>query len=659
MSSEAQKKIRHLSVVKSGEVSNGNEAVVSNDSHAAAILTDDAVISAHVDVNQNSELPDTALLDTAAKRSGKIIRAGSVQPEIQPFNHPVQHNHPVQYNQRVQNNPPGIQQTIQNAAYPGVASPQLMTPVMYGTPIMTTPVVMQNQFGQPQVVHLPMQMSASIPVAEVASATKSENVKETTPLKVTGQRSDAPRSNIPVIALILFAIIASLVIGERRGIINLGIWSDAAPLAVEDRKAFWTSGQPSLMRQVALEAIGTPNKTTAGTLAAQSLIIASVSEGKKLPQVRSELIRIAFDERWEGRLSASDRSLALTLGLADLVSEQLTSELPPLANAHPGVILAVASQLSISKPAAMLQNVAPERLAKLPSPFGLPFKALSKMGIPSMAAPEAIAMSQILTGQFSADNLLLLFRSQPEMVLAGLLPFLKANTYPAAVDLIFETVRHLPLDAGQRLQWFTKEKAAKWSDVARLSLIEISLGKIAKSLSLEQLADLLVFPLEKIRAQAAHALQQIPGNQFGKSLDLLTSPANSLSRLQTIYLVTALSLKNETSESFLSRWFSLEPDAQVVLQLLLTRTEQGENDAFNFEAARYLVNASLLEISDADLARLVRHPEPLARALAYAHSDPGKQSQADMVRKMLSQEKNGPLRERVLQKMKLSEDAVR
>jgi hypothetical protein len=106
------------------------------------------------------------------------------------------------------------------------------------------------------------------------------------------------------------------------------------------------------------------------------------------------------------------------------------------------------------------------------------------------------------------------------------------------------------------------------------------------------------------------------------------------------------------------QWFRSKPDPDSVLNLLVARGNLGENDPFNLEAARYLGRMELSALPE-KLQSLSVHPEPLARAFAYANLDAQKQGDAELLKNMLSLEPTNNLREFISGKLDSVEEMNR
>jgi hypothetical protein len=376
----------------------------------------------------------------------------------------------------------------------------------------------------------------------------------------------------------------------------------------------WQSGDRNRIREVARQAL------IEGQPAAQNAIISAALAGSQVPNVYSNVLRIAFDERWSDDLGEDDRTTALALALQKIMPESL-GELPPLESLHPAVILASLAHADYVSPPSRAKAVMTERLGALPSPLGEVFEALDRVGVRDLGSPVGVAVCHLATGDLAPNVVEAYFSGVIELPqlfqrLAALLPLMRESDDLG--NAVASVLKSNGGPVGRALAWFDEEEVSRWSNapaVVRLSLI---LGQLPeRPLGLEQLADLLLFPLPALRTEAMKILVR----QFltDKSLPMLTviaSDQGKLSRTQVIALVSALNVRTEAGPSFLALWFQTNPPPTAVARLLAARGGFEVPDAFNLEAARYLRKAQW-DVSFEELKLLAAHPEPLARSLAY------------------------------------------
>jgi hypothetical protein len=119
---------------------------------------------------------------------------------------------------------------------------------------------------------------------------------------------------------------------------------------------------------------------------------------------------------------------------------------------------------------------------------------------------------------------------------------------------------------------------------------------------------------------------------------VLGGEQNRFTREQTITLVAALNLDVSKRAPYVAVFFQLTPSPDMVLLVLLARSERDSSDLFNLEAARYLRKNNGWTATTEMLQLLAHHPEPLARSLAYARLTARDPAQKKILQQRLSEE---------------------
>ncbi len=409
----------------------------------------------------------------------------------------------------------------------------------------------------------------------------------------------------------------------------------------------WSSGQPVSMGEVAKAAV------VDGDELAQGVIVADVLSGNTRGNIRPAVVKLAFDPRWESELSKDDRRIALMLATARLAPFD-PSSLPPLSSAHPGVILAVIGDLPLGIEPSQFESIEVSKMAALPAPIGDSFKELDRMGIKDMGNVSARALCRIIAGDGSKPTVLAYMgEGTPEATFLSRILGLAGFIYsvPGLADSLYGLCEERNDIFARRVEWFDAEKIAMWDRVSKVDKISLVVGLLpGNQLTFEQYADLLRYPAATVRKETQKKLLiALPNRDLDGMLAFLGGGENQLSRLQVVSLLLSFKLEGDGAYAFLSRWFGStpEPDPQTVLELLIERNRE---DPFSVEAARYLVSkdwsASLVQIQ-----RLVRHPEPMARALAYSRLDPSVPAEAALLKEGVKSEPNTKIRDEIVRKL--------
>ncbi len=368
--------------------------------------------------------------------------------------------------------------------------------------------------------------------------------------------------------------------------------------------------------------------------AAVNTIINDLISGSNPELVNGALLRVAFLDAWRSDLTPADQHAALVYALEALVPEG-RSQIQGLAGLHPGVLFAMLGHIAPKALSNEIKQMPAELLVKLPEPFGPVFAQAKAMGASKLGDPLVSGLAAIVTGNSTADAFqrFLGNESDSAKLLAKVTLVVPAVSVSnsASAELI-SALAERGGDLSTIIGWFDLVDLAGWSKVNSSEKLSLILGILPDTaLSSARLADLLTFPLEGVRQQAVVKLKDgLKGEDPERLLVTLATPAISLTREQTISLVSALKLPEESRIPFIAAWFNLNPAPDAVLLILLSRSNSDASDVFNLEAARYLRKSTWAAGLDV-LKLLSRHPEPLARVLAYGRLDPSLDEQRSVL----------------------------
>jgi hypothetical protein len=408
-------------------------------------------------------------------------------------------------------------------------------------------------------------------------------------------------------------------------------------------EAYWSSGQPSLMREVAVAAAESDKN-------AELAILRDALSGTKREGVRMHLIRSAFNPDWESELSRRDRELIFKLSLASLLPEGMRRT-PQISRAHPAVVMSVAGISVLEGEWSDLAGVPLSSMFKLKSPYGPAFEALARSGVSSMEDLRARALSRLLLGDVAKKTI--------EVFLAGnedpqaqtermrILVYL-ATHRPEIVASLVEYLRSMPGVLGERLRWFSAEGiVVDWESVKDLDkLLMVAEMLPDGSFDFEYYLDLLKFPSSDLRHHAEEKLLSYVSAELEQIVRLLGSEFNLLSRYQSVSLMFGLNLQGKKVHPFLSAWFETAPHAQTVLNVLALKSNSEAFKIFGLEAARYLKDQDW-EASLGQLRSMAESQEPLVRALAYSRLNPSTRDHLAILKKSLERENVARLREEI------------
>ena len=414
--------------------------------------------------------------------------------------------------------------------------------------------------------------------------------------------------------LLLVAAVVLIYFAFARGYISLPQLSGST-IAVSELESRWSSAQPSQMSEVARLAVLGADST------AQSVVVRSALSGNVLPGVRSDLIKIGFDPRWEQELSRQDRVFILALALSGLLRGELP-QLDALSEHHPGVVLSVAATLPLNSAAPELDQIATRTLASLPAPLGTGFEILSKSGAADLSSPVARSYATLVAGGQNAAAVRSLFPDNLDALpallrLSAVLPLCKQR--PDLAAMVRQAAAANPNMNTAVRAWFAEDEFGVWKGVSDALVLSIATGDVVgEQLVFQQLVDLVSYPLRATREAAIAEIGRTTVDEAVlRVLDYISHQNSGLSRSSILSLMTLLQLPGEQARPFVLKWFSQKPDPRGVTGVLLARSRVAQGDFFNFEAARYLDRNEDWKPNIAELTTLSMHSEVQARALAY------------------------------------------
>jgi hypothetical protein len=417
-------------------------------------------------------------------------------------------------------------------------------------------------------------------------------------------------------------------------------------------EAYWLSGQPSYMNKVAVAAVRDDD------FDAQAVIVSQALEGKEYPSVLNSIIKVAFDSRWERDLKDEDRVVALQVALGPLLPKSL-QQFDISRVVHPAVILALVGSVNIASRGDQFSSIPVSHLSTLPQPFGEAFHELDQAKVPNMEHLAAKGLAHILLGDRSREAVAALLVEDPkidspEKRLRIIGPLL-LNDEQLSTTVTNSIGKNHPLYrsiAG----WYDQDELGVWQRMSEKDKLLIGLGLLPKILTLEQSAELLVFPDEGVRASAQSRIRQIWPEAPRSLLKVLTLEANKISATQSAGLLLALHVKPESQVTFLAKWFQTEPSLDMVVDLLINTKAEGSLESLHLEAARYLArHINELNLSLSQLGLLASHPEPLARALAYRKLRPSVPEERAILENSNTVEPSERMRQQIAERLKGAE----
>ncbi|HQH27177.1 MAG TPA: hypothetical protein PLP17_07250, partial [Oligoflexia bacterium] len=399
-----------------------------------------------------------------------------------------------------------------------------------------------------------------------------------------------------------------------------GIQPGTESYGVDDLRLRWESRSPSRMVAVARLAL------TRGPEQhyAEEIILRSVMSGDTLPGgVDVDLLRIAFNSRWEKSLSAEDRRMALALGLAGLLDGALPTDLGKLSDRHPGVVFAVAASAgrNVSR---FLKPIPAVVLTKLPPPYGPAFVKLTMNAADATCADDFVQQfARISTrGVERAQEIAEFLRQDSRVRLVALALMFSADNQ-LAKPLLDVLVNHPNLSLEQaEVKWAREWKLTQWADLEPGDQLFVLAGVPPSGrLDLENIGKLFMHPAAEIRVYAIQqALDRI---KFAHPatwavMQRVMRQPDMLSPEQLFKLAEILEKPASVSDERIKTWLTSQPPVplDILTEMLLANSEQAQAMRLDAWIAVYLKGQGW-EPDIAVLKRLAQHPDNYTRLFAY------------------------------------------
>jgi serine/threonine protein kinase len=399
----------------------------------------------------------------------------------------------------------------------------------------------------------------------------------------------------------------------------LGDFSD---MTDSDLMAAWESAVPSEMSLVAAAAIQSPESGNAGQqkMAERLILRSAFSEGRVSDLINYPLIRQAFDQRWEKRLSPRDRRVALTIAVRKLVGERaLPKEKVDLNSIHPGVLLAV---LSVLGNVPGVSEVPAAKLTTLPPPLNFAFQQIVEANPNALCGDPAILGLARIQGKevLSADDVLPWLQDDTELRLRAV-SILLADSRLKAQQLIELLLNHpnLTLDH-DIIRWGIKMKLNTWSSHPPTDQLFILAGiKPPSELSRLEYVQLLAHPVSKMRKLAIDGvINSIPLAHPGAVpfFNRLKENPDLLGGNQTLEIAQFLEKPDNVTREAMQTWCSSRPNPSLIADLLAATSDRNTATAFDANLSLCLQQSAWEPTVD-QLRRLSHHPDSLTRVFIY------------------------------------------
>jgi len=424
------------------------------------------------------------------------------------------------------------------------------------------------------------------------------------------------------------------------------------PIELQDA---WESGIPSEMALVAGAALqsesdGEPEQQKF----AERLIIKTALAGDKVSEsINFPLIRLAFNEKWERKLTPADRRVVLTLALHKLVDEDLLpKDTVELGELHPGVLFAI---LSIQGNAPGVNQIPVSKLTALPPPFKMAFQEFINANPEAKCTdPGPLALARFWSRELAVEDVLSYLRDDTETRLRALAIMFSSERIKSR-QLITMLLDHPNLRLDHELiRWGIMVKLTSWSELDSTGQLFILAGIPMRSkLSPAENVQLLAHPLPVIRKSAIDEIvNTIPLAHPGAMpfLRKLKERPEMLSGKQTIEIAQFLEKPSSATKEGVQAWCDTKPNPELLADLLSSTSNQQQSTPFDANLSLCLQRSEWQPNLDV-LRGLVTHPDSLTRVWVYTKlSDEGLKNPSaviDILSSALQTEARADLRQQI------------
>lgn len=389
----------------------------------------------------------------------------------------------------------------------------------------------------------------------------------------------------------------------------------------EELELAWFSKRPSLMIPVAQMALDTDQPDEF----AEMLVVSSILNGQaNVAGINRELLRIAFDSRWEQQLSAADRRVALALSLTGLLQDRTPTDLQAIESTHPGVVLAIAATGG-DRVGSFLNRVPAAQLTQLPRPLGDAFaKVISGREDVHCGDAAVLGLARFAGRGWTSTEEIFAYLEQDTAVRLQAMTELARTDAEKSAELLTLVLEHPNFNLNSELaDWGRTWKLGQWNELSGYSKLQLLSGVIpAQAVRPENVAKLFAHPTPSVRGAAMK--QAIDSIAFGhpaaaEVLAHLSANPQELGPRQTLVLARLLESPKKVAAEEVRSWLNEEPPLELAALLLTGDASAKEASQLDFELARYLKDHNWAPGPEA-LAVLVRHPEKLVRMYAYTQA---------------------------------------
>ena len=391
------------------------------------------------------------------------------------------------------------------------------------------------------------------------------------------------------------------------------------PAQSGDLRVEWESGMPSRMANVALAVVGDDE---AARYAEIVIVNSAMNPTTPLPNVNPDLLRVAFDQRWEQELTPSDRKAALSLALIGLLRENLPKNLPQPADLHPGVILGLTASAGPDVANRVLSTIPAARLTKLPAPVGQAFAEIIGTQSELRCNDQAVmSLARFFSKglEDSADVKDFLATDTVKRLRAFAVLFSYDNNLARRALKVLIEHPNMVIDH-EYIEWGRRWSLGSWRDTEDTEKLFLLAGiQPSSPVGTAHIGKLFAHPARAVRAHAIDfTLENIKLRHPGAYdvLRYLKEQPEILTAKQTVQLAQIIEDPERVRKEHIAQWFDSKPPVSLVEMLLVATANEKRATRVDFAAASYLKANNWNPGTDL-LHKLLHHPEDLTRLFIY------------------------------------------
>ena len=182
-------------------------------------------------------------------------------------------------------------------------------------------------------------------------------------------------------------------------------------------------------------------------------------------------------------------------------------------------------------------------------------------------------------------------------------------------------LQNLELSFKALIDWFNESSLVDWKQLNSLYKLKIVAGTLPE-LPADYYLDLIKFPLSELSHESFNRVETMcVEDSCKKSFPVIFRFKDLMRREQLVSLGSLILAGTQPAKQFVTAWFNLKPNPNLVLELVLARDLDGSKDVFTQMAISFLL-AREFNLTTESKIKLCSHPDSRARRLCLIKLDP-------------------------------------